>query len=98
MSGHVVGADANNGHALALIFLAQPGQLVADVLDVGAMVANEGDQQGRGPLEFLERHGLAIGVRKPEAGCDRAERKHRRRCQRHGFSPLFRQIEWPGKS
>ena len=67
MGGHVVGADANNGHALALIFLAQPGQLVAHVLDVGAVVANERDQEGRGPFEILERHGLAVGVGKPES-------------------------------
>ena len=90
MSGHVVGADADDGHALGLIFLAQPGQLVADVLDVGAVVANEGDQEGRGPFEVVERDGLAIGVREPEAGSRGPERKHRRGCQRHGSSPMVR--------
>jgi hypothetical protein len=63
MADDVVGADPHDGDTLALVFLAQPGQLVTDVLHVGAVVAKEYDQERFRVLEVVERDGPSVGSR-----------------------------------
>src|SRR5439155_1766236 len=59
--------------ARALVLGRGLGQPVADVLDVGTVVAEEDHQQGRGAREIGERDGPALGVRQAEVGGLRPE-------------------------
>ncbi len=79
---HVVGGDGGHAESLAHVFPADPPQFLLDVPHVGAVRANEHDQQAPLAGEAVERNGAAgHRVRQFERGRRRTQREHRRfRC------------------
>ena len=79
----VVGVDADDGNALVHVLARHLRQVVGDVLDVGAMVAEEDDEQ-RLAVEVLQAHRAALGVGQREVRGLRAQGDHRGRGEDHG--------------
>jgi hypothetical protein len=92
MARHVVRADRHRRQALALIFGRELREAVQEVLDVRAVVANEGhEQRGRG-CELLQAVHFAGTI---------GQRERRRRCAQlqhgrlfHRSAPLRPPLTW----
>lgn len=77
ISLNVVRVDRHDCDAAWLILTSKSRELVADVLDEGAVIADERDYQSARVVEVSERRHLALEIGQAKVGCTGAEFEHR---------------------
>ncbi len=62
MRGGIIGVDADDGNVSGLVPAGKVGERLANVLDVGTMIAHENDQETFVGFEVGERYQISFGV------------------------------------